>query len=151
MLPQRCRQKESACNDTAACGYSGGVRDTARTDCGCGNTWRTPRTDCGCGNVQITARNLESTAKFEELSGNREEKAAASSCSSEYETKAKSECSCSCSLGIANDGILNGMSLASVYSPFQEFHQLYDPREGLCRGTVFCELNKPFCAYGRGK
>jgi hypothetical protein len=38
-----------------------------------------------------------------------------------------------------------------VYSPHQEFHELYDPRQGLCNGTVFCELNKPFLGYGRGK
>jgi len=40
-------------------------------------------------------------------------------------------------------------SLAMVYSEKQHFSSLYDPKEGLCRGTVFQELNKPFLAYGR--
>ena len=33
-----------------------------------------------------------------------------------------------------------------VYSPCQEFAGIYAPEEGLCRGTVFMELEKPF--YG---
>ncbi|MBR5295844.1 MAG: spore coat associated protein CotJA [Clostridia bacterium] len=33
-----------------------------------------------------------------------------------------------------------------VYSPYQNYEELYDPREGLCNGTIFCKLNKPF--YG---
>jgi len=34
-------------------------------------------------------------------------------------------------------------SLAMVYSPVQEFTDLYDPEEGLCRGTIFKQLDKP--------
>lgn len=41
---------------------------------------------------------------------------------------------------------LTGKSLAMVYSPCQSFQGLYSPEEGLCRGTVFMELEKPF--YG---
>ncbi|MBR3837406.1 MAG: spore coat associated protein CotJA [Clostridia bacterium] len=36
-----------------------------------------------------------------------------------------------------------------VYSPHQSFENLYNSREGLCNGTVFCDLNKPFLASGR--
>ena len=39
-------------------------------------------------------------------------------------------------------------SLAMVYSPKQEFHRLYEAEEGLSKGTVFCELYKPFWAGG---
>ena len=39
-------------------------------------------------------------------------------------------------------------SLAMVYSPKQEFHRLYEAEEGLSKGTVFCELFKPFWAGG---
>jgi len=34
--------------------------------------------------------------------------------------------------------------LAMVYSPYQTFSALYDPEDGLSRGTVFAELEKPF-------
>ena len=39
---------------------------------------------------------------------------------------------------------LGGMSLAMVYSPCQEFEDLYDHNEGLRRGTIFRALDKPF-------
>ena len=41
---------------------------------------------------------------------------------------------------------LDGMSLAMVYSPCQEFDCLYPVEEALCHGTLFMELDKPF--YG---
>lgn len=37
-------------------------------------------------------------------------------------------------------------ALAMVYSPVQEWQNLYSVEEGLCEGTIFRELNKPF--YG---
>ena len=43
---------------------------------------------------------------------------------------------------------LRGMSLAMVYSPCQEFKDLYDHTEGLKRGTIFRELDKPFTGKG---
>ncbi len=46
----------------------------------------------------------------------------------------------------AFDNCLTGKSLAMVYSPCQEFAGIYAPEEGLCRGTIFMELEKPF--YG---
>ena len=42
---------------------------------------------------------------------------------------------------------LAGRSLAMVYSPYQQFRELYEPEEGFSRGTIFRELDKPF--YGR--
>ena len=44
------------------------------------------------------------------------------------------------------DQCLIGRSLAMVYSPSQVFEGIYAPTEGLCRGTIFMELEKPF--YG---
>ncbi len=35
-------------------------------------------------------------------------------------------------------------SLAMVYIPQQRFRDLYDHDIGLCRGTIFRELDKPF-------
>ena len=42
-----------------------------------------------------------------------------------------------------------GPSLAMVYAPEQDFSQLYDVRQGLCKGTIFMELDKPFLGSGR--
>ena len=62
---------------------------------------------------------------------------------------------CDCERGGegANDNFqafdcLNGMSLAMVYSPCQEFEDLYDHTEGLKRGTIFRALDKPFNGKG---
>ena len=44
------------------------------------------------------------------------------------------------------DRCLTGKSLAMVYAPCQIFQGIYAPDEGLCRGTIFMELEKPF--YG---
>lgn len=38
-------------------------------------------------------------------------------------------------------------SLAMVYSPFQEFENLYEPEEALTRGSLFVDLDLPFEAY----
>ena len=37
-----------------------------------------------------------------------------------------------------------GVSLAMVYSPCQAFTDLYEPEDGIDRGTIFKELDKPF-------
>ena len=39
---------------------------------------------------------------------------------------------------------LSSYHLAMVYSPLQEFHQLYEPDVALNRGTLFAELDLPF-------
>ena len=44
---------------------------------------------------------------------------------------------------------LEGMSLAMVYSPCQHFEKLYEPMEGLRRGTIFCALDMPFTGNRR--
>ena len=37
------------------------------------------------------------------------------------------------------------LPLAMVYGPMQKFQGTCDPEEGLMAGTIFRELNKPFC------
>ena len=44
--------------------------------------------------------------------------------------------------------MLGAPSLAMVYSPEQAFDGLYEPEEGLSRGTVFIALEKPFFGDG---
>ena len=36
-----------------------------------------------------------------------------------------------------------GAALASVYSPYQEYRELFDTMTALCNGTLFKELYKP--------
>ena len=50
---------------------------------------------------------------------------------------------------VAQDNCLRGRSLAMVYSPCQDFVNVYEPMAALSRGTLFAELDKPFCAGGR--
>ena len=66
-------------------------------------------------------------------------------CGARARTLEPVECAC----GESGEDCLQGRSLAMVYAPRNEFQSLYDPREGLCNGTVFCELNKPFHGSGR--
>ena len=39
--------------------------------------------------------------------------------------------------------------IAMVYSPWQNFVKVYEPSKALSRGTIFEELDKPFCPCGR--
>lgn len=41
--------------------------------------------------------------------------------------------------------------VAMAYVPFQQFGQLYPPENGLERGTMFPELDKPFLGGGVSK
>ncbi len=47
-------------------------------------------------------------------------------------------------LGVAPTEGCAVSSLAMVYSPKQAFRCLYEPMQGLARGTLFSELDKPF-------
>lgn len=44
---------------------------------------------------------------------------------------------------------LREFPLAMVYSPYQEWRDLYTPEIGLSRGTLFAELDLPFEGYKR--
>ncbi|MBR5308652.1 MAG: spore coat associated protein CotJA [Clostridia bacterium] len=43
---------------------------------------------------------------------------------------------------------LRGYPLASVYSPLQNFEDIYDLETGLTRGTIFQRLDLPFVCGG---
>lgn len=40
---------------------------------------------------------------------------------------------------------LGQFPIAMAYVPWQRFGQTYDPSKALCAGTIFPELDKPFC------
>lgn len=59
-----------------------------------------------------------------------------------YERERK-HCSCE-----HHADVLTGMPLAMAYVPWQKWCEIYDICEGFSRGTIFCELDKPFCGRG---
>ena len=44
--------------------------------------------------------------------------------------------------------VITGFPLASVYSPIQNFIEIYDCEKGLKRGTIFAQLDLPFICGG---
>lgn len=42
----------------------------------------------------------------------------------------------------------NDMVLAMAYVPWQKWQMIYDAEKGLHRGTIFQELDLPFCGMG---
>lgn len=46
------------------------------------------------------------------------------------------------------DDNMEGMAIAMAYVPWQEWREVYDPKKGLSRGTIFKELDKPFLGKG---
>ena len=47
-----------------------------------------------------------------------------------------------------DDTPLADLPLAMAYVPMQRYTQVFEPEKGLCVGTIFPELDKPF--LGRG-
>lgn len=43
-----------------------------------------------------------------------------------------------------NKNCLNAFPLAMAYVPMQSWGELYSADTGICRGTIFSELDKPF-------
>lgn len=43
---------------------------------------------------------------------------------------------------------LEDMPLAMAYVPWQRWQNIYDAEKGFCNGTIFQELNLPFCGVG---
>lgn len=41
--------------------------------------------------------------------------------------------------------------IAMAYVPFQNAKKIYNLEQGLCSGTIFPELDKPFDLYHRGE
>lgn len=43
------------------------------------------------------------------------------------------------------------LALAMAYVPFQQFGSIYEPEQALSNGTLFPDLNKPFCGRKEGR
>ncbi|MEF9917195.1 MAG: spore coat associated protein CotJA [Lachnospiraceae bacterium] len=48
------------------------------------------------------------------------------------------------------DDPLDSLSLAMAYVPWQNWCQPYETNKALCQGTIFPQLNQPFCQMGGG-
>ena len=46
--------------------------------------------------------------------------------------------------------VLGQFPIAMAYVPWQRFGQTYDLSKALCAGTIFPELDKPFCGKRGG-
>jgi len=46
-----------------------------------------------------------------------------------------------------NKSEIRNVELAQAYVPFQKMNKLFKPEEGLCKGTIFPELYKPYKPY----
>ena len=51
---------------------------------------------------------------------------------------------------VDENGCICGAVLATTYTKMQQFRDLYEPSEGLMRGTIYKELDKPFLGGKRG-
>ncbi len=58
-------------------------------------------------------------------------------------TNTGSSCGCAVQRPMQPD-----MPIAMAYVPMQRWNQVYDMSRGLTRGTIFPELQKPFCGRG---
>ncbi len=152
------------CGCQRSFGSCGCVTSTPRSgSCGCGTV--TPRSgSCGCGTTtprmnRCHAGNETAWRRRECCCNNDCTRQSAISrqgtctrennCTRENACARQSACGAKKSCGgIQNPNNCAGTSLAMVYAPSQDFQELYGSREGLCAGTIFSELNKPF--YGSG-
>ncbi len=53
-----------------------------------------------------------------------------------------------CGAASGSEWGLKGYPLAMVYAPLQIFVDIYEPEKGLCRGTIFAELDLPLMSAG---
>lgn len=53
----------------------------------------------------------------------------------------------SCAVGCKADPFKD-MAIAMAYVPWQIWRNIYDPEKALCRGTIFQDLDQPFCNAG---
>ena len=147
---------EYDCGNTTACGNSTSSASSRSGGCGCSGTRGNSTSSassrsggCGCsgtcGNSTSSASSRSGGCGCSGTCGN--------STSSASSRSGSCGCSCGNSRSNTNDGCRNsclrGSSLAMVYSPYQEFDNLYGTSEGLCRGTLFRDLDKPFCGGRR--
>lgn len=60
----------------------------------------------------------------------------------------RSECSCGGEKRSSTMG-MDSFELAMAYVPWQRWNRTYDAHRALMSGTIFPELDKPFCGAGR--
>ncbi len=111
------------------------------------SVWRQRGLCCQTGQERCACRNVRSYSGQGPVQAVCPAESARCACERQAE---RSACGCAEERTEDCDRGRSERSLAMVYAPKQSFCDLYDPRQGLCNGTVFEELNKPFLAYRRG-
>nr|WP_243108416.1 spore coat associated protein CotJA [Maliibacterium massiliense] len=154
--------------DCGCAGNNCGIEPYAATDCGC--TEAANACDCGYANNTCNCSCAGNNCGIEPYEATNY---AANNCGCTNNTCGCMSNACGCTGTASNCGCANntcGVStpgngcgacaracgvhscmpaLAMSYVPDQEFRGLYDSAQGLCRGTIFAELDKPFLAYNR--
>ncbi len=96
-----------------------------KPDCGCGRPSQPPKPDCGCGRPQPPQR---------------------PGCGCGRPSQPPKP-DCGCTPPSMNE--MDSFEIAMAYVPWQRWKRTYDPHRALMSGTIFPELDKPFCAAGR--
>lgn len=103
-----------------------------RPDCGCQPAQTRP--DCGCQPAQTRPDCGCQSRPSRPDNG----------CQS-----APSRPDCGCGQGRPSSNSIDSFEIAMAYVPWQRWKRTYDPHRSLMSGTIFPELDKPFCAAGR--
>lgn len=105
---------------------------------GCNREDRREEKPCGC--------NREERREEKPCGCNREERREEKPCGCDREERRK-EKSCDCDREKHREK--DSFALGMAYVPWQSWNHTYDAHRALMSGTIFPELDKPFCAAGR--
>ena len=96
-----------------------------KPDCGCGHPSQPQKPDCGCGHPSQPQK---------------------PDCGCGRPSQPPKP-DCGCTPPSMNE--MDSFEIAMAYVPWQRWKRTYDPHRALMSGTIFPELDKPFCAAGR--
>ena len=96
-----------------------------KPDCGCGHPSQPQKPDCGCGHPSQPQK---------------------PDCGCGRPSQPPKP-DCGCTPPSMNE--MDSFEIAMAYVPWQRGKRTYDPHRALMSGTIFPELDKPFCAAGR--
>lgn len=105
------------------------------------HTQESDRRNCCCGHSQNMAQRSSCPQSSQHPS---------CSCSSSVTpapSESKPASTTSCAVGYKTDS-LKDLAIAMAYVPWQTWRNIYDPEKALCRGTLFQDLDQPFCGAG---
>lgn len=127
--------------------------EAARPDCGCRPQPAPVRPDCGCRPQPAPARPdcgcQPAPAPSKPDCGCRPALAPSRPDCGRRPMPAPSKPDCGCGHSHTAGAGIDSFEIAMAYVPWQTWKCTYDPHRSLMSGTIFPELDKPFCAAGR--